>query len=299
MHLGLHIIRFDWPGAPDNVGATLAAIARTADDAGITHLSVMDHYFQIAVAGPREDPMLEGYVAATHIAAHTSRARVGVLATGVHYRHPGLLIKIVTSLDVLSGGRAIFAIGAGWNEEESRGLGVPVPAVSERFERLEETLQLAHQMWRDDGSPFAGRHYQLAEPICHPLPLSKPHPPIMVGGGGEKKTLRLAAKYADASNVFFGWEGTLADRAAVAGRKFEVLRQHCAEVGRPYEEIRRTALTGLRMGEDGMSTSDVLALCRAGHEAGAQDLVLMLEDVHDLRHLETLGREVVPVVADW
>jgi len=299
MHLGLHIIRFDWPGSPDNVGARLAEIARTADDAGLTHISVMDHYFQIGVAGAREDPMLEGYVAATHIAAHTSRARVSVLATGEHYRHPGLLIKIVTSLDVLSGGRAIFAVGAGWNEEESRGLGVPVPPVAERFERLEETLRLAHQMWRDDPTPFAGQHYQLAEPICHPQPLSKPHPPIMVGGGGERKTLRLVAQYADACNVFFGWTGTLAEQAAVAGRKYEVLRQHCADVGRPYEEIRRTALTGLRMGDDGMSVSDVLALCRAGHDVGVQELVLMLEDVHDLRHLETLGREVVPVVADW
>src|SRR5439155_7825386 len=129
MDLGLHIIRFDWPGAPENAGARLGEIARAADDAGFTHLSVMDHYFQIGVAGPREDPMLEGYVAATHLAAHSSRARVGVLATGVHYRHPGPLIKIVTSLDVLSGGRALFAVGAGWNEEESRGLGVPVPPV--------------------------------------------------------------------------------------------------------------------------------------------------------------------------
>ncbi len=299
MHLGLHIVRFDWPGAPANIGPQLAEIARTADDAGFTHLSVMDHYFQIGVVGPRQDPMLEGYVAAAHMAAHTSRARIGVLATGVHYRYPGLLIKIVTSLDALSGGRALFAIGAGWNEEESRGLGVPVPPVSERFERLEETLQLAHQMWRDDPAPFTGRHYQLAEPICHPQPLSKPRPPIMVGGGGERKTLRLAAQYADASNVFFGFSGTAADRAAAAGQKYEVLRRHCESVGRPYEEIERTALTSLRMGADGMSTADVTALCRAGHDVGVQELILMLEDVHDLRHLEALGRDVIPVIADW
>jgi F420-dependent oxidoreductase-like protein len=299
MHLGLHIVRFDWPGSPDNVGPKLAEIARAADDAGFVHLSVMDHYFQIGVVGPPEDPMLEGYTAATHIAAHTSRARVGVLATGVHYRHPGLLIKIVTSLDVLSGGRALLAVGAGWNEQESRGLGVPVPPVAERFERLEETLQVAHQMWRDDPSPYLGRHYQLDEPVCRPQPLSRPRPPIMVGGGGEKKTLRLAAQYADACNVFFGGEGSAAERAAVAGRKYEVLRRHCAEVGRPYEEIQRTALIGLRMGEGGMAVPDVLALCRAGHEAGVQELVVMLDEVHDLRHLETLGREVVPAIADW
>jgi F420-dependent oxidoreductase-like protein len=299
MDLGLHIVRFDWPGAPDNIGPRLAEIAQAADDAGLRHLSVMDHYFQIGVVGPPADPMLEGYVAATHMAAHTSRIRIGVLATGVHYRHPGLLIKIVTSLDVLSGGRALFAVGAGWNEEESRGLGVPVPAMSERFERLEETLQLAHQMWRDDASPFPGRHYQATDPICHPQPLSKPRPPIMVGGGGERKTLRLAARYADATNVFFGFTGTAEERAAVARQKYQVLRRHCEDVGRPYQEIRRTSLLGLRMGEDGMSTSDLVALCRAARDAGVQELILMLEDVHDLRHLETLGREVVPVVAEW
>ncbi len=298
MDLGLHVIRFDWPGSPGTIADQLARIARTADDAGFTHLSVMDHYFQIGVAGPPEDPMLEGYLAALHMAGATSRARVGVLATGVHYRHPGLLVKIVTTLDVLSGGRALFAVGAGWNEEESRGLGVPVPPTGERFERLEETLRLAHQMWRDDDSPFDGAHYSAERPLNHPQPLSRPHPPIMVGGGGERKTLRLVAQYADACNVFFGWHGTPTEKAAVAGHKFEVLRRHCENVGRPYEEVRRTALARLPMGA-GMSTADALALCRAAADVGVQELIVMLDEPHELEHLDALGTEVVPVVAEW
>jgi len=298
MELGLHVIRFDWPGSPATIADQLARIARTADDAGFTHLSVMDHYFQIGVAGSPEDPMLEGYLAALHMANATSRARVGVLASGVHYRHPGLLVKIVTTLDVLSGGRALFAVGAGWNEEESRGLGVPVPPMAERFERLEETLQLAHQMWRDDDSPFSGEHYVAERPLNHPQPLSRPHPPIMVGGGGERKTLRLAARYADACNVFFGWHGTPAEKAAVAGQKFEVLRRHCEDVGRPYEDITRTALASLPVGA-GMSTQDVLAVCRSAADVGVQQLIVMLDEPHELRHLETLGADVVPVVTEW
>jgi alkanesulfonate monooxygenase SsuD/methylene tetrahydromethanopterin reductase-like flavin-dependent oxidoreductase (luciferase family) len=242
--------------------------------------------------------MLEGYLAATHMAAATRRARVGVLATGVHYRHPGLLVKIVTTLDILSGGRALFAVGAGWNEEESRGLGVPVPPVAERFERLEETLRLAHQMWRDDDTPFHGTHYTAERPVNRPQPLSRPHPPIMVGGGGERKTLRLAARYADACNVFFGWQGTPVERAAAAAHKFDVLRRHCEDVGRPYDEVRRTALASLPMAA-GMSTQDVLALCRAAADAGVQELIVMLDAPHELKHLETLGRDVVPVVAEW
>jgi F420-dependent oxidoreductase-like protein len=296
--LGLHVIRFDWPGSPDTVAEVLARVARTADDAGFTLLSVMDHYFQIGVAGPPEDPMLEGYLAALHMANATSRARVGVLASGVHYRHPGLLVKIVTTLDVLSDGRAFFGIGAGWNEEESRGLGVPVPPRAERFERLEETLRLAHQMWRDDDAPFAGVHYQAERPLNHPQPLSRPRPPIMVAGGGERKTLRLVAEYADACNVFLGGRGSPAERAAAAGDKYDVLRRHCDELGRPYQEIRRTALTSLPMG-GGMSTRDVLALCRAAADVGVQELVVMLDEPHELGHLEALGTEVVPVVAGW
>ena len=267
MDLGLHVVRFDWPGSPGTIAERLAAIARTADEAGLTHLSVMDHYFQIGMAGPPTDPMLEGYQAALHMAHASRQARVGVLASGIHYRQPALLVKIVTSLDVLSGGRALFIVGAGWNEEESRGLGVPVPPRAERFDRLEETLQLAHRMFADDDSQFRGIYIDAQRPINHPQPLSRPRPVIMVAGGGERRTLRLVAQYGDACNVFFGFEGTVQERAAVPAHKFEVLRQHCEAVGRSYGDIRRTVLTSLPLAA-GMSTADVLALCRAAADVG-------------------------------
>ena len=219
MDLGLHVVRFDWPGSPGTIAERLAAIARTADEAGLTHLSVMDHYFQIGMAGPPTDPMLEGYQAALHMAHASRQARVGVLASGIHYRQPALLVKIVTSLDVLSGGRALFIVGAGWNEEESRGLGVPVPPRAERFDRLEETLQLAHRMFADDDSQFRGIYIDAQRPINHPQPLSRPRPVIMVAGGGERRTLRLVAQYGDACNVFFGFEGTVQERAAVPAHR--------------------------------------------------------------------------------
>ncbi|HTY72506.1 MAG TPA: TIGR03560 family F420-dependent LLM class oxidoreductase [Actinomycetes bacterium] len=297
MELGLHVVRFDWPESFGSIADGLAAIGRTAEDAGITHLSVMDHYFQISGVGPPEDPMLEGYLAALHLAHATNRARVGVLATGAQYRYPGLLIKIVTTLDVLSGGRALCILGAGWNEEESLGLGVPMPARGDRFARLEDTLRLAHQMFADDPSPFHGSTLTASRPLNHPIPLSRPRPPIMVGGGGEQRTLRLVAQYADACNVFFSGE-TLDERAATVRHKFDVLRAHCADLGRPYEEIRRTALTGLPMGA-GMGVAEVLETCRVAADAGVQELIVMVDAVHDLRHLETLGAEVVPVIATW
>ncbi|HMQ32574.1 MAG TPA: LLM class F420-dependent oxidoreductase, partial [Chloroflexaceae bacterium] len=204
MRIGLQIIRFDWPGAPQNIGERLGEIASSADEAGFASLWVMDHFFQISFSGPPEEPMLEGYTAAAHLAAHSRRARVGVLVGGVQYRHPGILLKTATTLDVLSGGRAYLGLGAGWFEAESRGLGAPFPPLGERFEQLEETLQIAQQMWRDVDSPFRGRHYQLERPLCRPQPLSRPRPPILVGGEGERKTLRLVAQYADACNLFAG-----------------------------------------------------------------------------------------------
>jgi F420-dependent oxidoreductase-like protein len=298
MELGLHIVRFDWPGSPQTIAGTLADIGRTADDVGFAHLSVMDHYFQIGMAGPPEDPMLEGYLAALHLAHATSRARVGVLATGSQYRYPGLLIKIVTTLDVLSGGRALCILGAGWNEEESLGLGIPMPPMAERFDRLEDTLKLAHQMFDDDDSPFVGKTFSAERPINHPLPLTRPRPPIMVGGGGEQKTLRLVAQYADACNVFFAGPGSLDELAAGVAHKFEVLRRHCEDVGRPYDEIQRTAVATFPMGA-GMTTQDALLTCRAAADAGVQELIVMIDEPHDLRHLEALGSEVVPAIADW
>src|SRR5512139_1427218 len=202
MRLGLQIPRFTWPSGPAGIGTRLAEIARTADEAGFASLWVMDHFFQIRYVGEFDEPMLESYTTLGYLAGVTKRARLGTLVTGVVYRHPGILVKSVSTLDVLSGGRAYLGIGAAWNEREARGLGVPFPPVKERFERLEETLQIANQMWSENNGAYAGKYYQLAETLCTPQPLSKPHPPILIGGSGEKKTLQLVAKYADACNLF-------------------------------------------------------------------------------------------------
>jgi F420-dependent oxidoreductase-like protein len=299
MRIGLQIIRFDWPEAPHNLGERLAAIARTADAAGFASLWVMDHFFQIGFSGPPEEPMVEGYTAAAHLAAHSTNARIGVLVTGVPYRHPGVLIKTATTLDVLSGGRAYLGLGAGWFAAEAHGLGVPFPALPERFERLEETLQIAHQMWRDDDTPFAGRHYQLERPLCRPQPLSRPHPPIMVGGGGERKTLRLVAQYADACNLFAGvGMERLEERAADIRHKLAVLDAHCAAIGRPPEAIERTALGTVVLGSGGQSVADIIHVCRTFRSAGIEHLIINMANVHELWPIEEFGRSIIPAVAE-
>lgn len=244
MDLGLQVSYFSWPGAPESIGPTFGAIARDAEQAGLTSLWVMDHFFQIGMIGPPEQDMLEGYTALAYAAGQTSTIGLGTLVTGVTYRHPGLLVKTVTTLDVLSGGRAWLGIGAAWNEEEHRGLGVPYPPVAERFERLEETLQIAHRMWDGDQNPYAGSHYQLDRPLNVPQSLTQPHPPILIGGGGEKKTLRLVAQYADACNIF-----DLGPEAVRA--KYDVIDQHCADVGRDPAQIRRTVLARVSLSRDG------------------------------------------------
>ncbi len=175
-------------------------MARDADQCGLASLWVMDHFFQISVVGPPELDMLEGYTTLAHAAAVTEQIELGTLVTGVTYRHPGILLKTVTTLDVLSGGRAWLGIGAAWNEEEHRGLGVPYPSTRERFRLLEDTLKLAHRMFADDDSPFEGESISLERPMNHPQPVRRV--PIMVGGGGEQRTLRLVAQYADACNLF-------------------------------------------------------------------------------------------------
>jgi F420-dependent oxidoreductase-like protein len=292
MRIGLQVPNFSWPGGDGEIGSRLAEIGRTADDAGFASLWVMDHFFQIGMVGGPDEPMLEGYSALSYLAGVTKRVKLGTLVTGVIYRYPGLLVKTVSTLDVLSGGRAYLGIGAAWNEQESRGLGVPFPPLKERFERLEEALQIAHQMWRDDRTPYAGTHYQLADPINHPQPLTKPHPPIMVGGGGEQKTLRLVAQYADACNLFARM-GT-----DVLRGKLGVLRQHCDAVGRPYDQIEKTALGTVRLAPDGEKPADVIALCRDLAGLGIQHVIFNMPNVSDLAPLEAFGREIIPAVAD-
>jgi len=241
MKLGVQVSDFTWPDAPRSIGPTFARIARDADQVGLSSLWVMDHFFQIGVNGPPEHEMLEGYAALAFAAGVTERITLGTLVTGVTYRHPGILVKTVTTLDVLSGGRAWLGIGAAWNEWEHRGLGVPFASTRERFERLEETLQIAQQMWAGDESPFEARHYHLERPLNSPAALSTPHPRILVGGIGEKKTLRLVAQYADACNVFdMGPDKVQA--------KFDVIRRHCEAVGRDYDDIEKTVLSRVDFG---------------------------------------------------
>jgi F420-dependent oxidoreductase-like protein len=235
MRLGVHVIAFTVPDGPAGIASELARVGRAVEAAGVSHLSVMDHYFQMEYVDPSAtDPMMEGYTTLGYLAAHTSTARLGLLVTGVSYRHPGLLAKIVSTLDILSGGRAELGIGAAWYEREHHGLGVPFPPRAERFERLEETLRICRQMWDPEANgSFQGKHYQLAETRCSPSPLSKP--PILIGGGGEKKTLRLVAQYADACNLF-------ATSPSDIRHKLDVLRGHCDAVGRDYATIQKTIL---------------------------------------------------------
>jgi F420-dependent oxidoreductase-like protein len=242
MRIGLQVPRFTWPGGPEQIAPTFARIARDADQAGLSSLWVMDHFWQIGVVGPPEEPMLEGYAALSYAAAITERITLGTMVTGTVYRHPGVLIKTVTTLDVLSGGRAWLGIGAAWNGDESAGLGIPFPPVAERFERLEEALQIAGKMWSGDESPYQGEHYRLERPLNSPPAIRQPHPPILVGGGGEKKTLRLVAKYADACNLFDSPE---------LPHKLNVLKEHCEREGRPYDQIEKTVLSffGSTVGE--------------------------------------------------
>ncbi len=288
MKIGLQIPDFTWPGGSARLGADLATIARTADDAGFEFVSVMDHLFQIGGIGPPEQDMLEAYTTLGYLAACTSRAKLVTLVTGVVYRHPGMLAKIITTLDVLSGGRAWLGVGAAWNEEESRGLGIPFPPVAERFERLEETLQICLQMWRGDESPYRGKHYQLERPLNAPQALSKPHPPIMIGGSGERKTLRFVARYAQACNLFPGPD---------LAHKLDVLREHCEREGRDYNEITKTCYFTFDVGEKGEKAGEVVDQLGRLAELGFHAAIGAVADVSKITPLEVIGNEVIPAVA--
>ena len=288
MQIGLQIPLFTTPGGPATLGEDLATVARTADEVGFEYLAVMDHFFQIGVVGPPELEMLEAYTTLGFLAAHTSRVQLLTVMTGVIYRHPGMLAKTITTLDVLSGGRAWLGVGAAWNEEESRGLGIPFPPVAERFERLEETLQICQQMWRGDESPYRGKHYQLDRPLNSPQALRRP--PIMVGGGGERKTLRMVAQYADACNLF---------ATPDVEHKLEVLRGHCERLGRPYEEILKTVYYPFNVGADGERVEQTLADLRRLHGLGFQAAIGSVTDVWQVEPLRVIGREIIPAVAPW
>jgi F420-dependent oxidoreductase-like protein len=288
MKIGLQIPSFTWPGGAAKIGSTIVDIAKLADETGFASLWTMDHFFQIVGVGPREHDMLEGYATLSFLAAVTKKVRLGTLATGVPYRHPGVLVKTVTTLDVLSGGRAWLGIGAAWFEGEAVALGIPFPPVATRFELLEEALQIARQMWSPNNGPYHGKHNNLSETLCEPQPLSRPHPPIMVAGGGEKKTLRLCAQYADACNLFGG--------PATVGPKLDVLKRHCDALDRDYGTIEKTSLNTAHVAPGQMTAKDVIAQCKALRAIGVDHAIVNLPNVHELKPLEVFAKEIVPEV---
>lgn len=283
MELGLHIADFTWNGGAAELGPRLAQHAKNAEDAGITRITVMDHFWQIGPVGPVEHEMLEAYTALGFLAAHTERVRLHTLVTGVVYRAPGLLAKQISTLDVLSGGRAGLGIGAAWNEEESKGLGLPFPPTAERFERLEEAIQICQQMWSDSEASYEGKHYRLGRTLNSPQNLQK-KPYLLIGGGGEKKTLRLVAQYADACNIFGGPD---------AARKLEVLKGHCETVGRDYDEIEKTAMISI----DPSTTRDqLLATLEGLGKDGFTATYVFVKDITEPSKITDLLGSVVPEV---
>lgn len=292
MKVGLQIPYFTWPGGPDALGQNLGQIAKTAEDSGFDSIWVMDHFFQIPHVGAVEMEMMEAYTTLGFIAGQTRRVGLGTLVTGVTYRHPGILAKQVTTLDVLSGGRAWLGIGAAWFDREHEGLGVPFPPLKERFERLEEALRIAHQMWSSDNNgPYEGKHYQLKETLNSPQSLQRPRPRILIGGAGEKKTLRLVAKYADACNIFA--QGGL----PFIREKLDVLRQHCEREGRDYNEIEKTAYVVMAPGPNGENTAQMVQQFGELAEAGIQTVLGAVGMVEQLSPLEAIGRDVIPQIA--
>ncbi|TMC16523.1 MAG: LLM class F420-dependent oxidoreductase [Chloroflexi bacterium] len=294
MKLGLQVPNFTWSADQALLGDTFGLIAERADRAGLYSLWVMDHFFQIGFVGPSENEMLEGWSALAFAAGRTNRIKLGTMVTGVTYRHPGILIKTATTLDVLSHGRAYLGIGAAWNEEEHRGLGVPFPPLAERFERLEETLQIALQMWSGDENSYGGKHYQLERPLNSPQPVQRPHPPILIGGTGERKTLRMVAQYGDACNLFT----RMGDDEL--RRKMDVLREHCERIGRPYEQIEKTTLEHVKITRDGRdgTLSPSAAVDHFGHlaELGVDQAIFSLLNVTELEPFDLLAAEIIPQV---
>ncbi|MBV9690715.1 MAG: LLM class F420-dependent oxidoreductase [Ktedonobacteraceae bacterium] len=294
MRLGLQVPNFTWSNGQGQLGDTFGLIAQRAERAGFYSLWVMDHFFQIRVIGPPELEMLESWSALAFAAGRTNHIKLGTMVTGVTYRHPGLLVKTATTLDVLSHGRAYLGIGAAWNEEEHQGLGVSFPALSERFERLEEALQIAHQMWSGEQKAYEGKHYHLARPLNSPQAVQKPHPPILIGGMGERKTLRMVAQYGDACNLFarMGKEELQ--------RKLAVLRDHCQSVGRPYEQIERTTLDTMHITGDGRNgtftpTSAIAHLAELA-ALGIDQAIFSMPNVTDVEPFDLLATQIIPAV---
>ncbi|MEV8099039.1 LLM class F420-dependent oxidoreductase [Kitasatospora sp. NPDC085879] len=295
MKTGIHLVSYDVPGGAPAIAPVLAETAALAEDGGIATLSLMDHYLQIGGMGLGEidAPMLEGYTTLGYLAAHTSTVRLQLLVTGTTYRHPGLLAKIVSTLDVLSGGRAALGLGAAWYEREHHALGVPFPPLAERFERLEETLQIVRRMWSDDSSRYEGRHYRLAETVNSPQPLRTPRPPVMIGGGGEKKTLRLVAKYADAWNL----PVRPGDGVETFRTKLAVLHDHCKREDRDPATISTSVMYVGGPPSDSASTGTFLREMEAYAAMGVQEVHLMPFGPDPRPVVSRLGEQIVPLLA--
>ena len=289
MKVGLHISDFTWEGGPAALGVRLGEVAVAAEQAGVDRISVMDHVWQIGHIGPPEHEMLEAYTTLGMLAAVTSRVKLLTVVTAVVYREPGLLAKQVSTLDVLSGGRAMLGIGAAWNEAEARGLGLFFPPLAERFERLEETLRICLQMWSEDDGPFDGKYYQLERTLNSPQSLTRPHPPVLIGGAGEKKTLRLVARYADACNIF--------DSPEVA-HKLDVLREHCAAEGRDYAAIEKTVQTRFDLGERGENVQQIIEHLHELAELGFQVAHGTVIGVGTLRPLDLMAEHIIPAISN-
>ena len=289
MKVGLHISDFTWEGGAEELRFRLADIAQRAELAGVDRISVMDHVWQIGPIGPPEHEMLEAYTALGWLAAKTERVKLLTMVTAVVYREPGLLAKAMTTLDVLSGGRSILGIGAAWNEDEARGLGLLFPPTAERFERLEEAILICKQMWSGSEAPFDGKHYHLARTLNSPQVLSRPHPPILIGGAGEKKTLRLVARYADACNI------AVYDPAQAA-HKLEVLREHCVTEGRDYGEIEKTAQTRFDLGENGENVQRTIESLHEVAEMGFTVAHGSLLGVSKNRQFDLFAERIIPAL---
>ncbi|MGK2964499.1 MAG: LLM class F420-dependent oxidoreductase [Tepidiformaceae bacterium] len=290
MKLGIHLSDFTYGVAPEELAPTIGRIVRDAEAAGFDRLSVMDHYFQIPPVGPAGNEMFEAYGILGFIAAQTSRMKLGVLATGVTYRHPGFLAKQVTGLDVLSGGRAWLGIGAAWFEREHLGLGIPFPPLKQRFEMLEEAVQICEQMWSDNNGPYNGKHYQLAETLCSPQPIQTPRPPILLAGSGEKKTLRLVARYADACNI----RGTDTETTE---RLLGILDEHCEREGRDPKAVERTIVTRFDPGSNGEKAEAEVERLGRFAEIGVQAALGSVVNVADTGVMEAMAKTVIPGLA--
>jgi F420-dependent oxidoreductase-like protein len=286
MRVSVNVTNYSWPSGPLGLGPELARLAAAADRSGVDTVWVADHLLQADPTAAADDTeMLEAYTTLGFLAAQTQRVRLGTMVTGVTFRPPALLVKAVTTLDVLSGGRAWLGLGAGYQEDEAQAMGLPLPPVAERFQRLEETLQIAARMWAGDDAPFEGRHYQLQRPAASPPPTRRPHPPVLIGGTGERKTLRLVARYADACNLF-----DIPDGGRTVKHKLDVLARHCEQVGRPYEAIEKTLSTRLEPGE---STDSFVGRCAAAAMLGIQHVVVITSGPWTAGALATLA-EAIP-----